>query len=323
MPILFKLGELLIFPGVLYLIIASLFITWIDRLLVARWQGRVGPPWFQPAADLLKLLTKEDITPDGTDITASTLLPILAVTTTMTASLYIPVGNRAIQSFEGDLIVVLFLLSIPTLAYFLAGWVTPSVYSVIGGNRSLLQYFSYEVPLIVGLAAPAVYSQSWNILSLMDAQHGYQWHAFVLPVGFIISILGIIGKLKRVPFDIPHAKSEIGEGPLTECSGRKLAFWKLTISLQTLVGLNLLVAVYLGGAGGPSWSDASWACWGCAPVGAWAFFALKMMFLVILLSLVQVLYARLRIDQMAAIGWRVLVPLGLLQMLAAIWTGGF
>jgi len=311
MSILFTLGKLLIFPGLVYSIFASLFITWVDRLLVARWQGRVGPPWFQPAADLLKLLAKEDVVPDGTDTKASALLPILAVSTTMAASLYIPVGSKAIHSFEGDLVVVLFLLSIPTLAYFLAGWATPSVYSVIGGNRALLQYLSYEVPLVAGLAAPAIYSQSWNVMGLMDAQHGYRWHAFVLPVGFVISLLGIIGKLKRVPFDIPHAKSEIGEGPLTEYSGRKLALWKLTVSLQMLVGLNLLVAVYLGGA------DRIWAHWG------FGVSALKTMFLVMLLSLVQVLYARLRIDQMAAIGWRVLVPLGLLQMLGAIWIGGF
>jgi NADH-quinone oxidoreductase subunit H len=307
---LITLAQLLIFPGVLYLLGASLFFTWIDRRLIARWQGRVGPPWFQPFADLLKLLAKEDVTPHGTEGSAAALLPILAVTTTMTASLCIPVGNKALYSFEGDLIVVLFLMSMPTLAYFLAGWVTPSVYSVIGGNRSLLQYFSYEVPLVVGLAAPAVYSQSWSIATLMDAQHAYRWHAFVMPVGLAISLIGLIGKLKRVPFDIPHAKSEIGEGPLTEYSGRKLALWKLTISLQTLVGLNLLVAVYLGGA------DRVWAHWG------YAIFSLKMLILVTILSVIEVLYARLRIDQMANVGWRVLVPLGLLQMLATIWAGG-
>ena len=310
MPILLRIGELLVFPGVLYLLAASLFITWLDRKLVARWQGRVGPPWFQPLADLIKLLAKEDITPYGTDTKASVLLPLLAVATPMTASLYIPVGNRAVLSFEGDLIIVLFLLSVPTLAYFLVGWATPSVYSVIGGNRSLLQYFSYEVPLMMGLAAPAIYAQSWSVISLMDAQHGYRWHAFVMPLGFSVSILGLIGKLKRVPFDIPHATSEIGEGPLTDYSGRKLAFWKLTVSLQTLVGLTLLVQVYLGGA------DRMWAHWGLA------IFAFKVLLLVALLSLIQVLYARLRIDQMAQVGWSALVPLGMLQMLAVIWAVG-
>jgi NADH-quinone oxidoreductase subunit H len=304
-----KLAQVLILPGALYLIIASLFITWLDRKLVARGEGRVGPPWFQPVADLLKLLAKEDISPVGTDARMSALLPMVSMASTMAAGLCIPVGNSVIYPFEGDLIVVLFLLSIPTLAYFLAGWVTPSVYGVMGGSRSLLQYFSYEVPLLMSLAAPAVYSQSWSVTGLMDAQRGYRWHAFALPVGFAVGMVGLIGKLKRAPFDIPHAKSELGAGPLTEYSGRKLALWKLTVSLQTLVGINLLVAAYLGGA------DRIWAHWG------FAIYAVKVVFLVAGLAFVQVLYARLRIDQMAESGWRVLVPLAILQMLVTIWMG--
>jgi len=310
MTILRAFGRLLVFPGVLYLCLASLFIAWLDRVLIARWQGRVGPPWYQPLADLIKLFAKEDITPYGTHAKASALLPIFAVAATMTASLYIPVGNSVVSSFEGDLVVVLFLLSVPTLAYFLVGWSAPSVYGVIGGNRSLLQYFSYEVPLLIAMVVPAIFSQSWSITRLMEAQRGYRWHAFMLPVGFAVSILGLIGKLKRVPFDAPHAQAEIGAGPLTEYSGRKLALWKLTVSLQTLVGLNLLVAVYLGGA------DRIWGLWG------YGVFGVKMIALVALLSLIQVLYARVRIDQVAEIGWRVLVPLGMLQMLVAIWTKG-
>ncbi|MHB1355093.1 MAG: complex I subunit 1 family protein [Anaerolineae bacterium] len=308
--ILLILGQLLIFPGFLFLVLASLFITWIDRVLVARWQDRVGPPWYQPMADLLKLFGKEDVTPHGTLAFASALLPILAVAATLTASLFIPIGHWSPYAFEGDLILVIFLLSIPTLAYFLAGWVTPSIYSFIGGNRALLQYFSYEVPLLVALVAPAVYSQTWSITQLVDAQRGYHWHVLLLPVGFCISIIGFIGKLKRVPFDIPNAKSEIGEGPLTEYSGRKLALWKLSVSLQTWVGLTLLEAVYLGGA------DRIWGNWGIL------IFAIKILVLVAVLSLIQVLYARLRIDQMAIIGWRILVPLGILQILVAVWTGG-
>jgi NADH-quinone oxidoreductase subunit H len=123
-------------------------------------------------------------------------------------------------------------------------------------------------------------------------------------------MIGLIGTLKRVPFDIPNAKSEIGEGPLTEYSGRKLALWKLSSSLQTWVGLRLLEAVYLGGA------DRMWANWGLLV------FAVKMLALVAVQSLIQVLYARLRIDQLASLGWRILVPLGILQILVAIWTGG-
>ena len=307
MAALGKLFSVLIYPGALFLLVASLLLTWVDRKLVALGHGRVGPPWFQPLADLVKLLAKEDISLRGVDPWASALLPMFSMACTLTASLLIPVGNHVVQSFEGDLIVALFLLSMPSLAYFLAGWITPSVYSVLGGNRSLLQYFSYEVPLLLGMAAPAVYSQSWRVMALMDAQRGYHWHLFVLPAGFAIATLGLIAKLERVPFDIPHAKTEVGAGPLTEYSGRKLALWRLTVSLQTLVGINLLTAIYLGGA------DRMWAHWG------FGVYVAKVLVFMLGLAFIQVLYARLRIDQMADIGWRTLVPLGVLQMLVTIW----
>jgi NADH-quinone oxidoreductase subunit H len=304
------LWQMLVFPGALFLISGSLLIAWLDRKIIAKLQGRVGPPWYQPLADMLKLLSKEDIMTVDTDALMATLLPLLAVASTLAAGMYIPVGNRAVMSFEGDLIIVVFLLAIPTLGYFLAGWASGGVYGVLGGNRSLLQYFSYEVPLLIGLSAPALYSGSWQILALMDAQRAYRWHLFSLPVGFFVALIGLIGKLKRVPFDIPHAKTEIGAGPLTDYSGRKLALWKLTIMLQTLVGLNLLVAVYMGGA------DRMWGAWG------YLIYGIKIMTLLAGLAAVQALYARLRIDQMAQLGWRALVPLGLAQMLIALWISG-
>jgi NADH-quinone oxidoreductase subunit H len=159
----------------------------------------------------------------------------------------------------------------------------------------------------MSLAAPALAARSWTIVEIMVAQGRYHWYLFTMPIGFAVALIGLIGKLKRVPFDIPTAKSEIGAGPLTEYSGRKLALWRLIVSVQTLVGINLLVAVYLGGA------DMMWRHWG------FAVYAIKVAAFLVGLSLVQVLYARLRIDQLAEIGWRVLVPLAMLQMLAAIW----
>lgn len=306
---LLDLFHVIVFPGALFLVGAALFISWLDRALVARWQARIGPPWYQPLADLLKLFFKEDTTPEGTDGALAALLPIVAVAATLTAGLYVPVGSLAAASFEGDLIIVIFLLSIPTLAYFLAGWAAPSVYGVLGGNRSLLQYFSYDVPFLISMAAPVVYARTWSVQGLVTSQSGHRWHAIMLPVGCLIALIGLIGKLKRVPFDIPHAKSEVGAGPLTEYSGRKLGLWNLSVLLQTLVGLNLLVAVYFGGA------DAAWGGQG------FLVYAIKILALTAVLALIQVLYARLRIDQMASLGWRLLVPFGVLQLLAAVWMG--
>jgi len=305
--ILTALFQLFMFPGVLFLVVAALLASWLDRKMVALWQARVGPPWYQPFADLIKLLAKEDVMPAGGSTALGAALPIFSLACTLAASLYIPVFGQAVGSFPGDLVVVLFLLSLPSLGQFLAGWLNPSVYGVIGGNRSLLQYFAYEVPLLMGMIAPGVLSKSLTIDILTTVQHPWRWHLFMLPVGFAISLLGLIGKLKRVPFDIPNAKSEIGAGPLTDYSGRKLALWQLTVALQTLVGLHLLVDIYLGGL------SPARAGWG-VPV-----FALKTLMLLAVLSLVQVLFARLRIDQLSTIGWRLLVPLGLAQLLFSIW----
>ena len=127
---------------------------------------------------------------------------------------------------------------------------------------------------------------------------GLPWLAFV----------GLIGKLKRVPFDIPKAKSEIVAGPLTEFSGRKLALWHLTLHMQTVVGIFLLVNLFLGGGSG-------------AALPAVLSFGAKALLLLLTLSVASVLYARLRIDQLVNIGWQVLAPLALVQLLVTIWIG--
>jgi NADH-quinone oxidoreductase subunit H len=303
------LFSLLIFPGFAFLFACALAFQWIDRLVVARLQGRVGPPWYQPLADLIKLLAKEDVLPTEAHEFACAALPMVSLAAVLTAALYIPVGTHSAPSFEGDMIVVLFLLSIPSLAYFLAGWLSGSVFSVVGGNRSLLQYFSYEVPFLMALSGPAILSGSWSIAQIASQQSHAPWIVLVQPLGFFLALTGLIGKLKRSPFDIPKAKSEIGAGPLTEFSGRKLALWQLSLHIKTAVGIFLLVDVFLGGASIG------------LPAPAIMVFGIKALFVLLVLSLVDVLYARLRIDQLVNLGWRVLAPLALVQVLVVILIG--
>jgi NADH-quinone oxidoreductase subunit H len=300
---------LFVYPGFVFLFLCSLICEWIDRRVTARLQGRIGPPWFQPLADWIKLMGKEDVLPLEASARACTLLPIVSLAAVLTASLYIPLGGRVTQAFEGDLIVVLFLLSIPALAYFLAGWVSGGVYSVIGGHRSLLQYFSYEVPFLMALSGPAILSRSWSIARIAAWQSEKLWAVVFQPLGFLLAVVGLIGKLKRVPFDIPKAKSEIVAGPLTEFSGRKMALWHLSLGIKTVVGIFLLTNMFLGGSGVSRVLP--------PPIT----FGLKALLILTMLSVVGVLYARLRIDQMASLGWRVLAPLGLLQTLATVWIG--
>ena len=302
--------NLLVFPGFLFLFFCALFFEWVDRRIIARFQERVGPPWFQPLADFIKLLAKEDVLPEGAHALAAALLPMLSLAAVLTAGLYVPVGDVVTASFEGDLIVVLFLLSLPALGYFLAGWISVGVYSLLGGHRSLLQYFSYEVPFLMAVAGPAVLSGSWRIASIVEYQAQTTWGAMTQPLSFMLALVGLIGKLKRDPLDIPKAKSEVVAGPLTDFSGRKMALWHLSIYIQTVVGIFLLVNLFLGESG----------FIGTLP--ALLIFGLKSLAILLLLSMTSVLYARLRIDQLANLGWRVLAPLALLQIFVTIWIGG-
>ena len=304
------LFKLLVFPGFLFLFVCALAFDWIDRRVIARFQERVGPPWYQPLADFIKLLAKEDTIPTGTPAGAAALLPMLSLAAVLTAGMYVPVAGVSLASFEGDLIVVLFLLSIPALAYFLAGWISVGVYSMLGGNRSLLQYFSYEVPFLMALAGPAILSGSWSISQIVAHQAQTTWGALLQPLGFMLALVGLIGKLKRDPLDIPKAKSEVVAGSLTEFSGRKLALWHLTMDMQTVVGIFLLVNLFIGES---RFFDV---------LPAFPIFGLKAVAILILLALTSALYARLRIDQLADLGWRLLAPLALLQIVVIVWIGG-
>ncbi len=307
--VLSALFTLLVFPGFGFLFFCALVFQWIDRQVAARLQGRIGPPWFQPLADFIKLMAKEDVLPAGAHQRACAALPMVSLAAVLTAALVIPINNHATSVFEGDLIVALFLLSLPALAYFLAGWLSASVFSVVGGSRALLQYFAYEVPFLMALGGPAILCGSWSISRIAAQQSQTVWMIVVQPVGFLLAFVGLIGKLKRSPFDIPKAKSEIGAGPLTEFSGRKLALWNLSLDMKTVVSIFLLVNVFLGGSLTPF------------AVPAALIFGVKALLILLALSVTGVLYARLRIDQLAILGWRGLAPLALVQTLIVILMG--
>jgi NADH-quinone oxidoreductase subunit H len=305
--LLWALFRLLVFPGFVFLACCGLAFQWVDRRVSARLQGRFGPPWFQPLADLIKLLAKEDTLPVGADELVCALLPMASLAAVLSAASYVPVAGQEVHAFEGDLIVVVFLLSIPTLAFFLAGWFSLSIFSVVGGNRSLLQYFAYEVPFLMSLGGTAVLSSSWSISQIAIRQSQTALGVMLQPLGFMVAVIALIGKLKRPPFDIPKAKTEISAGPLTEFSGRKLALWYLTRDIEAVVGVFLLVNLFLGGSG--------------STLGSALGFGVKALLLLLALAVASVLYARLRIDQLVNLGWKLLAPVALLQLLATIWMG--
>ncbi len=301
--------NLLFFPGLAFQVVCGLAFEWMDRKLLARFQRRVGPPWYQPLADLIKLFSKEDLLPEGASGLIEMLLPLLSMSAVLTAALYIPIAGYTPFSFEGDLIVIQFLMSVPTLAYYLAGMASVGIYSVLGGGRSILQFFSYEVPLLITISGPAVMAGSWSVAEISQAQATMGPFVIFQPLGLILAIVGLIGKLKRDPLDIPSASSEVVGGSLTEFSGTKLGFWYLVMNIQAVVGIFLLVNLYFG------WTNFAF------PLVGIGIFILLCLMMVAILSGTSAIFARLRIDQLAGLGWKILVPLSLLQLGFVILMG--
>ena len=296
--------RLLFFPGGLFLILNGLVYEWGHRKLVARFQNRIGPRWFQPIADTLKLLAKEQIVPTGVNKALFIGLPIVGVAGALTAGLYVPLmGLPAGFSFSGDLIVALYLLSLLTLCTGLAGWNTKSRFSLVGATRTLTQLFAYEAPFLMALLGPALTSESWQISEIIARTDG-KWLVLSQPIGFIVALIGLMGKLEMPPFDAPEAETEIVAGALTDYSGRSLGLFHIGKAVEMVVGLTLVAALYLGGLANP------------------LEYFLKTIPLLLIMSAVQSVITRLRIDQTVGMWWRYGTLVVLLQWVVFIvWRG--
>jgi NADH-quinone oxidoreductase subunit H len=302
---LLPLISILFFPAGLTLIFVGMAYEWVDRKLVARFQNRIGPRWFQPFADMLKLFAKEQITPALANPFLFFGLPVVAIAGALTAALYVPLmGLTPVHSFPGDLIVTIYLLSLLTMCMGLAGWNTSSRFSLVGATRALTQLFAYEAPFLLALLGPALAVGSWQIseINSFAAQH---WLALTQPVGFIVALIGLMGKLELPPFDAPEAETEIVSGALTDYSGRGLAIFKLGKSVELIVGITLVSAFYLGGLNG------------VLP------FLVKTLSVLFLMTILQSILTRLRIDQTVGLWWRFGTILVLLQILVIIFLRGY
>ncbi len=292
---------LLIFPGGLFLIMAGLAYEYLDRKLVARFQNRIGPRWFQPLADLLKLLSKEEITPLGVQRGLFYLLPLFALASALTAALYVPMaGLLPAYAFQGDLIVTIYLLSVLTLSMGLAGACTVDRFALVGATRTLTQLFSYEAPFMLALLGPAIAAQTWQIRSINEYAGQNLWLLIAQPIGFLVALVGLMGKLELPPFDAPEAETEIVAGALTEYSGRGLALFRLSKDIELVIGLTLVAAFYLGGIHSP------------------LDFLIKTVGLLLVVALLQTLFARLRIDQVVGLWWRIGTILAVIQLIAIV-----
>jgi len=302
---------ILIFPGFLFLSVSGMAAEFMDRKLYARFQNRIGPPWFQPFADFVKLVSKENIVPDAADKVLFKALPLVAIASVVTAMLYIPVwGTGAAMSFSGDVIVVLYLLSLPTLTFFLAGWSSGSLFSTIGAVRALTQFFAYEVPLFISVLSPAVLADSWSLSDISAFYGSHPWYWAFNIIGFCASIIVLLGKLEKVPFDIPEAETEIVGGSFTEYGGKRLAFFRLAVDMEAVVCAALISAVFLPFG------------LGAGPILVFIFFLIKAAFVISLLALLRTVFARLRIDQMVDFCWKYIAPISFLQLLIDIILKG-
>jgi NADH-quinone oxidoreductase subunit H len=299
-----ELFTLLCFPGGLFVIGLGLAYGWLHRKLTARMQNRLGPRWFQPLADVVKLLSKELIVPEQVDARLFVILPLVALAGVLAAAVYVPLAGLAPAfSFPGDLIVTLYLLSLLSLCTILAGSNTSSRFALVGVTRTLTQLFSYEAPFLLALLGPAIVAGSWQI-SEVAAAGSQRWAVLTQPVGFLIALIGLMGKLEIPPFDAPEAETEIVAGALTEYSGRGLALFRLARHVEMVVGLALIAALYLGGTEG-------------LPA-----FLIKTLALLATITLLRVLLSRLRIDQTVGLWWRGGALLGLAQLLLiVVWKG--
>jgi len=284
--ILLSIIAILIFPGGLFLLLIGLLYEWIDRKMLAQVQNRVGPRWYQPLADVVKLLAKEEIIPVNVNPQLFVGLPIFALAGALTAGLYVPIaGLTPMNNYPGDLIVTLYLLSLFTLCMGLAGSNTHDRFSLIGATRTLTQLFSYEAPFLLAMLGPAIVAGSWQIDEILAYTEG-RWLLLMQPFGFLVAVIGLMGKLELPPFDAPEAETEIVAGALTEYSGRGLALFRLGKGVELVIGLTMIAAFYLGGVANP------------------LLFVLKTFILLLCITGLRALFTRLRIDQTVGLWWR-------------------
>jgi NADH-quinone oxidoreductase subunit H len=325
MAILLPIIYLLVFPGFLFQSAFSTFLEWVDRKLYARMQNRRGPMYtgnaglLQPIADIIKLMAKEDLVPAAADKLMFGITPLIALASVLTAGLFIPFMNIGPgASFRGDLVVVLYLLSLPSLMLFLSGWFSVSPYALLGATRVLTQVFAYEVPFFIALLTPAMVTGEWQISKIASFPwwHGPMWsivlRGLAQLIGFTIGVIALQAKLERVPFDIPEAETEVVAGPLTEYSGKKLAVYRFQKDILMWVGAALLGVLFLPNV--PMSQDPS----ALRIVANVVLICAKATFVVCLLAGMKAAFARIRIDQIVNFSWKYLAPASLAQFFIAL-----
>lgn len=298
------------------------FLVLIERKVIAYLQHRVGPNragplgLFQPFADVFKLITKEDFTPPFVDKVLFILAPAIITITGLMGLAIIPFGDvnkstwYVVSNTNMGVLVFLALSSLGVYSIVLAGWASNNKYAMLGGLRATAQMISYELAMGLSLLSVVVMAGSMNLNDIVVAQQG-AWFCFLQPIGFFTFLVAIVAESRRVPFDLPEAENELVAGFHTEYSSLKFALFFLGEYVSIVVLGAILSVMYLGGWNGPVPSYLPGFIQAVVPA-FWLIFKIGMIFLFFIW--IRATFPRFRYDQLMDIGWKVLIPLALVNL---------
>ncbi|MBE2279486.1 MAG: NADH-quinone oxidoreductase subunit NuoH [Ignavibacteriaceae bacterium] len=326
-----KLIQVLIIAQVMLLTVS--YLVYFERKISAWAQSRVGPNrvgpagLLQPFADVLKLLLKEDIMPEKANKLVHIIAPIIALFVAFTTYAVIPIGPditlfglniplSVAPEIDMGILYVLALTSIGVYAITFSGWSSGSKYSLLGGIRSSAQMISYEISMGFAIAGVLLMAGSTLPTKIVELQSGWMWNAIVQPIGFIVFVVSAFAETNRLPFDLPEAEPELVGGFHTEYSSMKFAGFFLAEYANMIIASALIVTLYLGGWQIPYIETLGWAPEIVIPlqIGAFAF---KLGALLFFFIWVRWSLPRFRYDQLMDLGWKVMFPLSLINI---VWV---
>jgi len=312
--VIYTTGALVLFA---FLSMMVMFLTWLERKALARIQMRMGPMrvgfhgTMQPIADALKLVLKEDILPSWADRRIYWLAPLAVFVPVVLLWVTIPMAQGLVlRNMELGLFYITAVSVLSVMGLVMAGWGSANKYAVLGGLRAAGQLISYEIPFIMAILAVAMLSQSLDLVVVVDDQAENVANIVRQPLGFFIFLMAGLAELGRTPFDIHHAESEVVGGPFVEYSGAHWAVFFLGEYMNTFTVAALTVLLFFGG-----WRWPDMPLDGNTHTALSAVWFLAKTFAVILVIFwIRGTYPRLRIDQLMAFGWKVLVPLSFVNI---------
>lgn len=297
-----------LFFGFLLTAIIGLLASWIDRKVTAKVQYRVGPPLLQPLIDIVKLLGKETLIPAGSSKITFLMAPVIGLASVILVSTLLWINNiYPAKSFLGDLIVVLYLLVIPSISIIMGGFASKNPLASLGASREMKLILSYELPFILAVLVAVIKSgftfRLGEILAF-QAQNGAFVGSWSGTLALIVAIICMQAKLALVPFDIPEAETEIAGGPLIEYSGSGLAIYRLMKNMLMFTVPFFLIIVFIGGLR----LDGIHLLYG----------VLKYIGLVALMTVIRNTNPRVRIDQAVKFFWGPVTIIAIIAIILAL-----